>query len=534
MQRDSKHHLEFFQVTDETSEALRANNTALKKHIDRILDEFYDYITSYPNLAEKFPSNYESIKNKQRQYWLKLFDGRFDDEYFTHARHVGTVHNRIQLEPTWYIGGYAFALSRITEALCDHYKKKPAELKKVIPAFIKASLMDIDLALTSYIDASSAGEMRERMATVTQSVQNAFEQSSSSMEASSQKLGFVSKKVSESVRTVQEKSITNVKTAESNVEVIDATVNTSRELSAAIKEISDQVSRSSTITGEAVGQTQMAQTKIDELVKCATTIGDVIKMINKIASQTNLLALNATIEAARAGEVGKGFAVVASEVKNLASQTENATEEITTQVTVIQNTINETVELFNHVGKTVNEMNEIATIISGAVEEQNAATADIASNIETVSKESTASRDRAQEVQVLASETEKTANEIEEVTAVVQKTFKNLHDTLERIVSGNRAYDNRGSARSTSSLRGDLTLDGKTHQVNLINLNESGVRVSYISGAHIGEPVDLKLDQLGSCRGTVTNISSGNYIGLKVPFSPEQINKIHALRQKAS
>lgn len=51
------------------------------------------------------------------------------------------------------------------------------------------------------------------------------------------------------------------------------------------------------------------------------SIGDVVTLINDIASQTNLLALNATIEAARAGKAGKGFAVVASEVKNLAMQT---------------------------------------------------------------------------------------------------------------------------------------------------------------------------------------------------------------------
>lgn len=153
------------------------------------------------------------------------------------------------------------------------------------------------------------------------------------------------------------------------------------ELTSSIGEISRQVSDSSNITQKAVEQANATDKTVRALAETAEKIGQVINLIGEIASQTNLLALNATIEAARAGEAGKGFAVVASEVKSLATQTAKATEEITTQISSVQQATSSTVGEIERIRETIVGINQVSTRIAAAVEEQGTATQEIARNI---------------------------------------------------------------------------------------------------------------------------------------------------------
>jgi murein DD-endopeptidase MepM/ murein hydrolase activator NlpD len=157
------------------------------------------------------------------------------------------------------------------------------------------------------------------------------------------------------------------------------------ELNASIAEIGRQVQSASTMAGGAVQQAEKTNQQVQGLAEAAQKIGDVVKLISDIAAQTNLLALNATIEAARAGDAGKGFAVVASEVKNLATQTAKATEEISQQIASIQAATGEAVGAIQGIGKTIVEINQVASSIAAAVEEQNASTREIARNVQETS-----------------------------------------------------------------------------------------------------------------------------------------------------
>jgi methyl-accepting chemotaxis protein len=224
--------------------------------------------------------------------------------------------------------------------------------------------------------------------------------------------------------------------ASANVQTV---ATATEELSASLQEVSRQVAECASITQQASTEAGRTNEEITVLAETAEKIGDVIDLINDIASQTNLLALNATIEAARAGEAGKGFAVVASEVKNLASQTAKATEEIAGQIAGIQSATGNFVEAIGKVSGTIEQVNEIAGSIAAAVEQQNAATGEISRSVQEASSATQEVSRNIGTVSEAAAQTGGAAGEVEAAAGDLSHQSETLRDTVDGFLAKVRA-----------------------------------------------------------------------------------------------
>ncbi len=232
-------------------------------------------------------------------------------------------------------------------------------------------------------------ERAHRIEALLQSFQSTAEQTLAAVMAGADKIQNTAEDMGKGVNRTSRRTLEVAHSSERSRNNIQQVATAAQQLSSSIREIGEQVVSSSSIAAEAVSEAQRANAMVQGLASAAERIGEVVKLITAIASQTNLLALNATIEAARAGEAGKGFAVVANEVKNLASQTAKATEDIVEQIGAVQGATGSAVSVIESIGGIIERMRAVSGTIATAVEQQRAATEEISRNASSVSEDTT-------------------------------------------------------------------------------------------------------------------------------------------------
>ena len=270
-----------------------------------------------------------------------------------------------------------------------------------------------------------------RLIQTSQSAFKAISKNADSLSRSSEELAAVSMQMSSNAEeTAAQARIVSSSAGEvsSNTQQVAAGV---EEMSSSIREISISAVEASTVANQAVEIATKTNATMAKLSASSTEIGGVLKVISSIAEQTNLLALNATIEAARAGELGKGFAVVANEVKELARQTAKATEEISGSIEAIQVDTKGAMSSILEISTIINKINDISSLIASAVEEQAATTgemgrnvsvaasssAEIASNIKSVSDTAQSTTEGASNTQQAAAELAKISSELQSLVS---------------------------------------------------------------------------------------------------------------------
>ena len=321
---------------------------------------------------------------------------------------------------------------RLQKKIQEYTFNEINELLKSLDAASNGDLTKLYLPKEYDEDLKGAGENQER---ISNALNKTFRELSllisdlndniSSLSATSEELSSQSQEMNNSADNMSSRATTVAAASEqasANTENLNASAGeilssvhsvsaAMGEMNATLNEISKNTMQAHTISEEASQKMKDTEELANHLKASADAIGKVINLITDIADQTNMLALNATIEAAGAGEAGKGFAVVANEVKELAKQTQAATESISGQINEMQAKTEETQKAVVEVAEVINNLNDINTMISAAVEEQSSTSNEISSDLGN-----------------LSSSVDVVGNNIEEMSTGLLEISKNIQD----------------------------------------------------------------------------------------------------------
>ena len=403
--------LAFAGLSHEDAARLRALKPRLQAALGPALDEFYDLVRGTPQIASLFSddAHIAHAKERQSQHWSVIADAEFGPDYVRNVRAIGQAHARLGLEPQWFIGAYARLTDRLVEAVLESLWPKSVlggqgrmnEAARRVGAVVKAVMIDMDLAITTYLDAiDDARRQAEADKAAVQATQaSALDHLAGGLARLAQgdltrplegrsagAFGAIMNDFNAAMRGLAE-ALDGVEVCASSIrtgadEIAHAADDLStrteheaaslQQTSAALADFTCGVRQSANdarLAAEKIASTRaeaersgriLVQTSeaMAAIERSSTQIASIVGIINEIAFQTNLLALNAGVEAARAGEAGRGFAVVASEVRALAQRSAEAAKEINVLIAASTESVGLGVDLVRQTGEALSTIGE--------------------------------------------------------------------------------------------------------------------------------------------------------------------------------
>jgi methyl-accepting chemotaxis protein len=410
---------------------LRALWPTLEPHLPELFGRFYRRLAEFPDAADILRRHETSaLAATQIHHWRVLLQHGVSPEAVARSRSVGEAHVKAGVRPALYVASYGWLLNALHTLVLSERGSDGSRVSAALSAVTSMVLFDLNSSIEAY-HAIAEEQFKRRVQELGGAVESSVQASATEMGQFAEELNATALDLYECAartRDLASKAATDTSQAASNVVSV---ASAAEQMHASILEISERVTESAALSNRAVAQAHQADDVVRGLTGAAKRIGEIVGLIHAIAQQTNLLALNAAIEAARAGHAGRGFGVVASEVKNLASETAKATDEITGQVTSIRHRVDSAAEAISSIFQSIQDLDRSSGTIAAAVEEQSAVMREIARNASEAAQRTGTATERVAKVSHTAESTGKAAERLLESASSLTDQTSSLRKSCE-------------------------------------------------------------------------------------------------------